>query len=190
MSQIRAAAAELIELSETAHDLLQIAIQADADRRPVDLGRTLVDVEREITDRYPSASIEVYTGTEYWVSADWRLAAVIEELVENAVEHAGDEPTVEVAVEECEDGVAVRVADDGPGIPEGELAGITTDEEVSQLTHGTGFGLWLVRSVVDDYGGDVSHESSPEGGSVVVVRLDEASDRGPAPDSPGEVGET
>jgi PAS domain S-box-containing protein len=190
MTQIREAADELIELSETAHDLLQIAIEADADRRPVDLDRTLADVEREIADRYPDASVEVYTGQECWVSADWRLAAVFEELVENAVEHAGEEPTVEVSVEQREDGVTVRVADDGPGIPDGELAGITTDEELSQLTHGTGFGLWLVRSVLDDYGGDISHETAPAGGSVLVVELDEATDRQPVSDRRGERGET
>jgi PAS domain S-box-containing protein len=191
MTQIREAAAELVELSETAHELLQIAIEADTDRRPVDLDRTLTTVERDIEAEYPEASVDVYAGSECWVSADWRLGAVFEQLVENAVEHAGEErPTVDVTVEESGDGVAVRVADEGPGIPDDELAGITTDEEVSQLTHGTGFGLWLVRSVVDDYGGDIAHESPPEGGSVLVVTLERAPDHQPATDRQGERGET
>jgi K+-sensing histidine kinase KdpD len=84
--------------------------------------------------------------------------------------------------------VSVRIVDDGPGIPQAELVGITGDEEPTQLTHGTGFGLWLVRSVVDDYAGSIDYDPRPEGGSIVTVELPAATDRRTPADEPADRG--
>lgn len=75
-----------------------------------------------------------------------------------------------------DDAVAVRITDSGPDTPAAELVGITTDEEPTQLTHGTGFGLGLVRSVVDDSAEDLDSEPHPDGSSVVIVELPTPSD--------------
>jgi signal transduction histidine kinase len=189
VEQIRGAAAELMELSETAHTLSKVAVESD-ERYPVDAGRVLESVAATLRERYPGASITVAAdGDGARVSADWRLEAVLEQLVENAVEHADrEQPTVELSVTDGPDRVALRVADDGPGIPAEELTSITADGEPTQLTHGTGFGLWLVRSVVADYGGELTYDDRPGGGSVFTVRLGRAPDE-PASGPAGETGE-
>ncbi|MFC3477169.1 PAS domain-containing protein [Halobacterium litoreum] len=172
LDEILGASRSLIELSETAHELSKVVIEAEGDRRPVALDSALSSAAADVREEYPSASIRLPEDASYAVRADWRLTVVFRHLLENAVAHADcEEPTVAVFAAETDDGVAVRVADEGPGVPKSELAGITTGEERTQLTHGTGFGLWLVRSVVDDYGGDLDHESPEEWGSVFVVRL-------------------
>nr|WP_245742125.1 ATP-binding protein [Natrinema salaciae] len=66
------------------------------------------------------------------------------------------------------------VADDGPGIPPAETDVVTGETDVTQLTHSSGLGLWLVRWVVDSYDGSVSVSESPPGGSRVEIALEAA----------------
>ena len=108
---------------------------------------------------------------------------------QDAVEHV-DDPTVSVTAtvdggvaseesapssERSSDGgeLRVTVADDGPGIPDGELAPLDAGTE-TQLEHATGIGLWVVQWSVDSLGGTVSFDT--DDGTTVTVRL---------PDGPG-----
>ena len=78
----------------------------------------------------------------------------------------GDSITVEVDDEFA----AVTISDNGPGIPPEEWAVVTGDTEISQLEHGSGLGLWLVRWVTEGYGGELTyHEREP--GSTISIRL-------------------
>jgi PAS domain S-box-containing protein len=94
----------------------------------------------------PEATLEVADdlGT---VGADrGRLRTLFENLFGNAVRHAGPDPTVRVGA--LADRRGFYVADDGPGIPEGEREsafeyGYTTDED------GTGLGLNIVAEVAE-----------------------------------------
>lgn len=105
------------------------------------------------------------------IDAGDAVSLVVENLVENAIRHAGPEPTVDVTVSAAEDSVSLSVADDGPGIPESEIAVVTGDSDITQLTHSSGLGLWLVRWIVDGYGGTIRFDEGPLGGSEVTVEL-------------------
>jgi CheY-like chemotaxis protein/anti-sigma regulatory factor (Ser/Thr protein kinase) len=70
------------------------------------------------------------------------------------------------------DGVAVSVADDGPGIPEELLPRVfepffTTKTE----GEGTGLGLSICQGIVKEHGGRITLESSPGVGAVFTVEL-------------------
>jgi len=183
-SLIRGAAEDLIELGETAHELSRLVTKAEGDRRPIDVRGMLSTLRSEFEERYPEASVELQGGGGAYVRADWRLETVFEQLIENAVEHAG--PSVTVRTETAGGTVRVSVADEGPGIPEEELVGITTDEEPTPIEHGTGFGLWLVRSVLDDYGATLHHEPRSGSGSELIVELPRAEE---PPANESEAGE-
>jgi two-component system sensor histidine kinase HydH len=62
------------------------------------------------------------------------------------------------------------VADDGPGIPPGELARIFTPFFTTKPA-GTGLGLAVVQRIADAHGGSVSVESAPGEGARFTVRL-------------------
>ena len=64
--------------------------------------------------------------------------------------------------------VRVRVADDGPGLPEMEQRVLTGRRE-TPLQHGQGLGLWLVYWVVREAGGDLSVTVAD--GTAVELRL-------------------
>lgn len=186
-SQIEGAAEELIELSETAHELSQVVIDDGSEDTSIPLQRVLETIKENITTEYASATIVIDLERDTSVRADWRVENVFSQLIENAVEHSDSgDPTVEIEAEHDRDSVTVHIADDGPGIPSEELTGIITDDEPTQLTHGTGFGLWLARSVVDDYGGNLDYEPHPDGGSIIEVKLPKSDVKQSAPISQSE----
>ncbi len=70
------------------------------------------------------------------------------------------------------DGVAVTVADDGPGIPEELLPRVfepffTTKSE----GEGTGLGLSICQGIVKEHGGRITLESGPGAGAIFTVEL-------------------
>jgi two-component system sensor histidine kinase MtrB len=70
--------------------------------------------------------------------------------------------------------VVTRVADNGPGIPEANLARIFdrffTHRPDSNRAGHTGLGLAIVKAIVDAYGGSIS-AANGERGAVFTVRL-------------------
>jgi len=102
------------------------------------------------------------------------LALILENLVENAVRHNdSDRPTVRVDVNyepTATYQLQASVSDNGPGIPDGELAAIERGYEES-LTHASGIGLWIVHWLVMDIGGTVTFESREPRGTVVSIAL-------------------
>jgi PAS domain S-box-containing protein len=89
-----------------------------------------------------------------------RLAHLFENLFRNAIEHAGDGATVRVGVVED----SFYVADDGPGIPEGEREAVF---ELGWTTAdaGSGLGLNIVADIAAAHGWTVAVGESVDGGA-------------------------
>ncbi|MFC6756819.1 MULTISPECIES: histidine kinase N-terminal 7TM domain-containing protein [Haloarcula] len=99
------------------------------------------------------------------------LGVVVENLVENALQHGGTAVTVRAATDGDE--AALSVSDDGPGIPDHELGVLDRGEETA-LSHGSGIGLWLVNWATTTLGADLEFDTSD--GTTVTVRIPVASD--------------
>ncbi|WP_408956903.1 ATP-binding protein [Natrinema sp. 74] len=174
-------AAAASTLQQTATDLaatsektraIQYALERDDELEPVDV--TAV-VEETVADcDADGAMISVSTTGSHRALADPGLELIVENLLENAIRHAKPEPTVEVSVARDGDLIRLAVADDGPGIPPAEIDVVTGESDITQLTHSSGLGLWLVRWMVDSYDGTVSFSRSAAGGSRVEVVLEAA----------------
>ncbi|UPV73747.1 ATP-binding protein [Halorussus limi] len=166
--------------------------QDDADLRPVDLRDVLDDELRVIAENYEAVEIETAVPESLLVTADDLLPRIFGNLLRNAVEHHdGDRPRIRVTAERTGETVAVRVADDGPGVPAKERAALFERSDNSGATHG--LGLYIVQTLTERYDGSVElTETGPEG-SVFTVTLP-AADRGEAVEeaneSVGESGET
>lgn len=97
------------------------------------------------------------------------LRVVLEHLIENAIEHDPSEtPHVRVSAQRRGEPLVVAVSDSGPGIPETELGPIRSGTE-SDLDHGSGIGLWIVRWGVDALGGELSFDVTTSGTTVEVA---------------------
>ena len=103
----------------------------------------------------------IVTDIERTIRADeGRLSQVFENLIRNAVEHGGDGVTVRVG--ELDDGFYIE--DDGPGIPVGEHEDVF-DAGYSTSGEGTGFGLSIVKQVVDTHGWEIYLTEGSDGGA-------------------------
>ncbi|WP_436929151.1 histidine kinase N-terminal 7TM domain-containing protein [Halosimplex halobium] len=122
-----------------------------------------------VESAHDGATVEVDLPDGLTVVGGPCLERAVEELLENAAEHAGDDPTVEVrTARRGDEFVEVRVADDGPGIEDHERSVIEAGRETA-LEHGSGVGLWLVKWVVGECGGSVEFVDDGDGCTVALV---------------------
>jgi len=70
-----------------------------------------------------------------------------------------------------DDHVTIRIADNGPGIPDERKERVFGRGEQGLESAGTGVGLYLVDTLVERYGGSVRIEDNTPCGAVVVLTL-------------------
>ncbi|MFD2121445.1 ATP-binding protein [Streptomyces cirratus] len=100
------------------------------------------------------------------------LVTVLGNLIDNAVDALTGVPGGRVAVTVRSDGrtLLIRVADNGPGLPEGSGADVFR-RGWSGKGDGRGLGLALVRQVAHRHGGTAQAAQGPQGGAVFTVTL-------------------
>ncbi|MFO8115581.1 MAG: histidine kinase N-terminal 7TM domain-containing protein [Halorubrum sp.] len=115
-------------------------------------------------------------GPDATVLADGdRLEQLLSNLFRNALDHAGDDVAVRVGIDRRPDGVALAVADDGPGIPPEQRSEVT--ERGVSLGGGTGLGLAIVVDIAEAHDWTLSVEESDSGGArFVIAGLEPAGD--------------
>ncbi|MFB6173011.1 MAG: sensor histidine kinase [Halobacteriales archaeon] len=148
-------------------------LQPDRELTPVSLAGTLEAQIAEIRSTFPSASLSVEDSLPPTrVLADEMLPSVFRNLLKNAVQH-NDKAVPELTVSATEDGgtATVRIADNGPGIPEDRRDTVFGRGEKGLESEGTGIGLYLVRTLLEGYGGEVWVEENDPEGAVFVVEL-------------------
>jgi PAS domain S-box-containing protein len=105
----------------------------------------------------------LHVETDQAICADEKsLQQLLENLLRNAVEHAGSDVTVTVG--ELDDGTGFYVADDGPGILESEREDIF-EMQYSQASGGFGLGLHIVSEIVESLGWTITVTESDTDGA-------------------------
>ena len=162
--------AGVIELGEKARSIENAMGDGAGGTTPVAVRPFLDDICEDLTAG-ADAEIRIEVPTERSVHTDPSiLAVVLENLIENAVEHADtDAPVVAVRVGTAGSDVAIEVEDNGPGVPDHELDVLDATEETA-LEHGSGLGLWIVKWGVASLGGTVEFDVS-DAGTVARVTL-------------------
>ena len=95
------------------------------------------------------------------------LRSVVTNLVANAIEATAGVGPVNVTVRTDADVVTITVADRGPGLPDGDVF----EAFYTTKSSGTGLGLWLVRRVIEDAGGNIAAGGRRGGGAVFTVKM-------------------
>ena len=173
---------EAESLDEMVRNLLAITrIDAGA----LELRRDWIDL-REIVDRITSAArrrgakqrIEVALPSDLaLVRADATLVEqAIGNVIGNAVVHTPPETRVLVDALVSPKEIALRVTDDGPGIPAEALPQIfdkfvKADTTQADGGQGTGLGLAIAKGIMEAHGGSIAAESPVPGGRGTRVTL-------------------
>jgi len=150
---------------------------------------TVISTDRTVTGSLPQAvddaiatygrpePIEIDSAVEdvpVEFHPQFHLALV--ELIENAVEHnSGPEPpTVDLTTESTDTSVRLSITDTSGGIKPGEIEVLEAEQE-TDLDHGSGIGLWLVRYIVKRSDGTLS-ASTTETGTCITIELEKAAE--------------
>lgn len=101
------------------------------------------------------------------------LRRCISNLVDNATTYGR---RAEIHVAEDSAGLAIRVRDHGPGIPDDEIEKVfepfyRLEQSRSRETGGTGLGLSIARSIAQGHGGDVHLRNHEDGGLEAILSL-------------------
>ncbi len=165
-----------VSLTETARDMAEAMLSAGTDPEAVALGPAVEQEVADARDAYPAATIDVSVSMPaVRVCADDLLPAIVRNLLTNAIRHNDTEdPSVVVDVTCDDERVRLSVADDGPGIPDDRKEAIFGRGDKGLESPGTGLGLYLVQTLVDNYGGRVWVEDNDPRGAVFVVELERA----------------
>jgi len=144
-------------------DMLTLAREGDAvgETEPVALRAVANQAWTNVATE--SAALEIESSVQ--IDGDYsRLIQVFENLYRNAIEHGGEGVTIRVG---ALDG-GFFVEDTGPGIPAAERddvfeSGYTTNQD------GTGFGLAIVKRVVEAHGWEIEVTEGTDGGARFEV---------------------
>lgn len=170
---VRNSAESATQLTFSAADLADAIRRTDSDLSGVALRPVLLEELAELRETAEDASVEVDGSVPaVEVRADELLSSLFRNLLRNAVVH-NDKPRPEVTVSATEttDAVRVEVRDNGPGVPDRDRTRLFGKGEKRLESDGTGIGLYLVRTLVDQYGGDIRVEDNTPEGAVFVVEL-------------------
>jgi signal transduction histidine kinase len=118
------------------------------------------------------AEVDV-AGAPYVRADPVHLRQMLVNLLSNAARYGA--PPIEVRVREGEDNIELTVRDHGEGVPEEFVPSLfdrftRASTGVAATVSGTGFGLYLVRRLARENGGDVTfHPVSPQGAEFRLV---------------------
>lgn len=105
-----------------------------------------------------------------------RVKMVIENLISNAVKYSVNGGSVEIKAEVKKDFYIVSIKDEGVGIPERQQGHVfekffRSDNVIRYQTDGTGLGLYIAKSIVEQSGGKIWFKSKENTGSLFCFSL-------------------
>jgi len=150
------------------------ALEASSRRRPFDIARTISQIANLLRPIAPAGfEIRVAENGAFAVLADQQeVFRVLFNLVHNALSvaraHAGTaQPMshVTLLIERHDTTVTVRIADDGPGLPQAVRHNLFRPQQASS---GGGLGLAIARELAERNGGMLQHVESARGATFLL----------------------
>ncbi len=120
--------------------------------------------------------IKNYQTTEFNINgdctvlADEALSSVIDNIVRNAIVH-GKSDAIDISIKEADGHCEVKISDNGTGIPNEIKDKIFDEGESFGSTRGSGLGLYIVKKVVEKYGGAITVEDNRPKGTTFTLKF-------------------
>jgi two-component system OmpR family sensor kinase len=144
---------------------------------PVNLSKLTSDAVESARVAGPAHTVNYHQPTDeiYALGDNDRIHQVVANLLANARTHTPAGTVTDVSVSQSEDGVRIRISDNGPGLSEDDQARIferfyrADSSRVRTDGEGTGLGLSIVDAVMRAHAGQVSVESKPGEGATFTL---------------------
>lgn len=147
-------------------------------RRPLLLAELLDSVVQDarFEAQLEQRTIELHIEADAEVVADpILLRAAVENVVRNALRHTPPQSAVEVVLEQGAGQAAMRICDQGPGVPEADLERLfdpfTRLDAARGHSDGFGLGLAIGARAMQAHGGSISAANRSAGGLCVTLSL-------------------
>jgi PAS domain S-box-containing protein len=149
---------------------------------PTDFALLVQNVVEEQTfqiDRKKIVFSNTFQKSIPFIQADTKLLSmVVQNLLSNAVKYTPEKGTVALSIIQTSDkkSLQFKIVDSGYGIPKNQQDKIFTklfraDNVREKDTEGTGLGLYIAKSIIDNSGGKLWFESKENKGSTFFVEL-------------------
>jgi len=165
---------ETARLEESVNNFLAFARPKPLERRWTDLNRAIDNVVEFLEPACTNDGIRIVRDyspdlPQAYIDPD-QLGQAVENLVRNAQQAIGKDGIIEIYTGRRNDGLEIRVSDDGPGIPPDDQDKIfeiffTTKEA------GSGLGLTIVNQIAEAHGGGVSFDTIENRGTTFTIHL-------------------
>lgn len=166
------ATSRLLDLTESARRI-EANRELSPELEPMDLDPVVSASVTKLEERYPDVTVTTEITETAVAETLPRMETALWELLENAAEHTGSEPEIELTVMREDEQIVITISDDGPGIPESERQVLASGKE-EPLVHGQGLGLWLVYWIITNLGGEITIPDT-QSGTTIEIRLPSAS---------------
>lgn len=162
-----------VDLTDTAREVAEVLLRDPDEDVTVDLGLQLRKAIETCRTSHEHASVHVEGDIpDVQARASQLLESVFDNLLQNAIRHNDtDRPELTVSVRVTDDDVVVRIADNGPGVPDERKERVFERGEKHPESVGSGIGLYLVATLIDEYDGSVWIEDNEPRGAVFVLSL-------------------
>ena len=165
-------------LTAIAHEIAEIAAPQPARRQLVDLNAVVQNAVRllhyDTRARVVGITLDLGRQLAAFPGTADRLGHLVMNLAGNAIDAMGDyragEPGIRISTAGSAAGVVLEVADRGQGMSDAVRSrAFEPFFSTKPAGHGTGLGLPLCQSIVDEHDGTITLESAPGRGTRVTV---------------------
>lgn len=177
----RRAARQSERLEYLVQQLLVLAKSDDqrlaASRRPVDL----VALVEEVRATSPATDIAIEVSAEHAVALGDpdHLSRMVRNILDNAIRYAEHKVLITIDSAPQAGEARIEIADDGPGIPNGERERVfdrfvRLDASRERASGSSGLGLAIAKEIATAHGGRITIDETPSGGALVIIALPRA----------------
>lgn len=147
---------------------------------PSDLSEIMESVLNELKNKIEERKIKVikyYDKELKKINVDPKLTHIVfQNFLSNAVKYNKDKGTLSVKIEKLDKNVMIQISDNGMGIPKEQQKEVFSklfraDNVKEADTEGTGLGLYIVKSILDNSGCEVWFESQEGKGTTFSITI-------------------
>src|SRR6059036_1336719 len=162
--------AETNRLERLAREFADFGRLPEGPQSEVDVVELLEELGRTAVPEDVKVSVEANGGRRTVQGYYDPLRRALSNLLRNAAEAMGGRGAIEVRVTGDGRGMAITIADHGPGIPQ-EMRQRVFEPYFTTKRDGTGLGLALVRQTLEAHGGTITAGETPGGGATFSIVL-------------------